>query len=57
MMAGVVVGTFIGVGILTGDAVALANGALGAVLVIYGVLSLFAVRFDVPLSGNAGYRR
>ena len=47
MMAGVVVGTFIGVGILTGDAVALANGALGVVLVIYGVLSLFAVRFDV----------
>lgn len=47
MMAGVFVGTFIGVGILTGDAVALANGALGAVLVIHGVLSLLAVRFNV----------
>jgi hypothetical protein len=47
MMAGIFVGTFMGVGILTGDAVALANGALGAVLAIYGVLSLLAVRFDV----------
>jgi uncharacterized protein len=48
MMAGVVVGTFAGIGILTGDTVGLANGALGATLAIYGVLSLFAVRFDVP---------
>ena len=52
MMAGVFLGTFIGVGILTGDAVAFANGALGAVLVIYGVLSLLAVRFNVaPRAG------
>jgi uncharacterized protein len=47
MMAGVVVGTFAGAGILTGDTVALANGALGAVLAIYGALSLSAVHFDV----------
>jgi uncharacterized membrane protein YfcA len=47
MMAGVVIGTFIGVGILTGDAVALANGVLGAVLAIHGTLSLLAVRFDI----------
>jgi uncharacterized membrane protein YfcA len=47
MMAGVLAGTFVGIGILTGDAVALANGALGAVLAIYGVLSLFTVHFPV----------
>jgi uncharacterized membrane protein YfcA len=47
MMAGIVVGTFMGVGILTGDAVALANGALGAVLAIHGVLGLLAFRINV----------
>lgn len=47
MMAGIAVGTFLGIGILTGEAIALANATLGAVLAVYGLLGLFTVRFDV----------
>jgi|SoiMethySBSTD1v2_1073268.scaffolds.fasta_scaffold14558_12 uncharacterized protein len=47
MMAGVVVGTFFGIGILTGDSMAVTNGILGAVLATYGLMGLFTVRLDV----------
>ncbi|MGZ8263958.1 MAG: sulfite exporter TauE/SafE family protein, partial [Burkholderiales bacterium] len=47
MMAGIAAGTFLGIGILTGDAVALANATLGAVLGIYGAMGLLTLHFNV----------
>ena len=48
MMAGVVVGTLAGSGVLAGDASGLAAGGLGAALILYAGVSLSGVRFDVP---------
>jgi len=47
LLIGVCVGTALGIGLLTGDATALASGALGTVLALYGVLGLVSVRTSV----------
>ena len=47
-MAGVVVGTLAGSGVLAGDASGLAAGGLGAALILYAGVSLSGVRFDTP---------
>lgn len=48
MMLGVVVGTLLSIGILTGTSSSLASAALGAILAVYGVVGLVARRFSVP---------
>jgi hypothetical protein len=48
MSLGIVAGTFVGIGVLTGGENALAPGVLGVVLVAYAVAGLLAVRFAVP---------
>jgi uncharacterized protein len=47
MMLGICLGTAVGIGLLTGGATHVASAALGAVLLIYGLASLWAVRFSV----------
>jgi uncharacterized protein len=47
MMIAICVGTFVGIGLLTGSAGAIATAALGAVLAIYGVVGLISARFVV----------
>jgi len=47
MMVAVCVGTFAGIGLLTGSAGAIATAALGAVLAVYGVVGLISARFVV----------
>jgi uncharacterized membrane protein YfcA len=47
MMVAVCVGTFAGIGLLTGSAGAIASAALGAVLAVYGVIGLISARFVV----------
>lgn len=47
MMVAICVGTFAGIGLLTGSAGAIATAALGAVLAIYGVVGLISARFVV----------
>ena len=47
LLIGVCVGTAFGIGLLTGDATALASGALGTVLALYGVLGLVSARVRV----------
>jgi uncharacterized membrane protein YfcA len=47
MMAGVCLGTAVGLGLLTGGTNTLATAALGAVLAAYGIIGLVAVRFSV----------
>lgn len=44
LLVGVCVGTAFGIGLLTGDATALASGALGTVLALYGALGLVSGR-------------
>ncbi|MGL4574492.1 MAG: sulfite exporter TauE/SafE family protein [Burkholderiaceae bacterium] len=48
MLLGVIVGTFIGIRLLTGGASHVASGLLGAVLVLYGLIGLRAPRMHVP---------
>jgi uncharacterized protein len=48
MLAGVVVGTLAGTGLLTGSHAAQAAIALGLLLMLYALLGLTAVRFSVP---------
>jgi len=48
MMAGVVVGTIAGAGVLAGDAAGVATGGLGAALILLAVVSLSGVSFAVP---------
>ena len=48
MMFAIALGTFAGIGLLTGSTSALANISLGAVLAIYGVVGLRATRFVIP---------
>jgi uncharacterized membrane protein YfcA len=45
MMVAVCVGTFAGIGLLTGSAGAIATATLGAVLAVYGVVGLISARF------------
>jgi len=52
MMLGVVVGTLLGIGVLTGSSSVLAAGALGAVLAVYGAFGLSARRFTVRPSAE-----
>lgn len=48
LLATIVLGTLLTIGILTGASSGLANAALGGVLIVYGVLGLSGRRFDVP---------
>lgn len=48
MMAGVVVGTIAGSGVLAGDATGLATGGLGAALILYALVSLSGMRLATP---------
>jgi uncharacterized protein len=48
LLVGVVVGTVIGVGFLTGSHTALVSLALGGVLILYAAVGLFATRLHVP---------
>jgi uncharacterized membrane protein YfcA len=48
MMVAIALGTFAGIGLLTGSNSGLAIVALGAVLAIYGVAGLRATRFVIP---------
>ncbi|TPJ64508.1 sulfite exporter TauE/SafE family protein [Mesorhizobium sp. B2-6-1] len=48
MMAGVVIGTVIGAGLLTGAHTAAASGALGVALMLYAVLGLAKAGFSTP---------
>lgn len=52
MMLALCVGTFIGIGVLTGASSSLASAALGAILAAYGVLGLLAKQFTVPASAE-----
>ncbi len=47
LMAGVCLGTAVGIGLLTGGTTTLATIALGAVLAAYGAIGLISVRFTV----------
>jgi uncharacterized protein len=47
MMLGICMGTALGISLLTGGATHAASAALGAVLLLYGLASLWAVRFSV----------
>jgi uncharacterized protein len=47
MMAGIFAGTVAGTGVLTGGGVGIAVSALGAALILYAVVGLSGVRFDV----------
>lgn len=48
LLAAVVAGTLLSIGVLTGSSAGLANAALGAVLIVYGAVGLSGRRFDVP---------
>jgi uncharacterized membrane protein YfcA len=48
MLIGTCIGTFIGIGFMTGGSSAASSAALGAILALYGVLGLRAVKFSVP---------
>lgn len=49
MMAGILVGTVSGAGVLAGNAAGTAVSALGAALILYAIVGLSGVKFDVPL--------
>jgi len=53
MMIAVFAGAVIGIGVLTGQSASLAGAALGAVLALYGAVSLAAPRFTVPANVEA----
>lgn len=48
MMASLCLGTFLGIGLLTGGTASLATAALGAVLAVYGAIGLKSIRFSIP---------
>jgi uncharacterized membrane protein YfcA len=48
MMAGIVLGTIAGAGMLAGDAAGMATIGLGGALVLYALLGLMGVRFETP---------
>jgi uncharacterized protein len=48
LLIGVVIGTAVGVGFLTGSNTALVSLALGGVLILYAAVGLFATRLHVP---------
>jgi uncharacterized protein len=50
MMVAIALGTFAGIGLLTGSSSGMATIVLGAVLAIYGVAGLRATRFVIPES-------
>lgn len=53
MMAGISVGTFAGIGLLTGGSSHLASTALGSVLALYGVIGLTQFRFSIGRTAEA----
>lgn len=48
MMAGVIVGTIAGSGVLAGNSAGIATAGLGAALILYGLVSLSGARFTTP---------
>ena len=48
MLVGICLGTWLGIGFMTGSAQAWAPAALGAVMAVYGLMALFAPRFSMP---------
>ena len=52
MMISVCLGTFLGIGLLTGGSAAFASAALGAVLAAYGAVGLAAARFTVATTSE-----
>ncbi len=48
LLATIVLGTLLTIGVLTGSSAGLANAALGAVLIVYGGVGISGRRFDVP---------
>lgn len=52
MMIGVCIGTALTIGVLTGRSASFASAALGAVLLVYGVVGLAARRFTVSPSAE-----
>ena len=52
LILGGIIGVFVGIGILVGEAGRLATALLGAVLALYGVLGLLRVQFAVPPSAE-----
>ncbi|MEO8278365.1 MAG: sulfite exporter TauE/SafE family protein [Ideonella sp.] len=47
LLATIVLGTLLSIGVLTGSSAGLANAALGSVLIVYGAFGLKGRRFDV----------
>jgi uncharacterized membrane protein YfcA len=48
MMIAICIGTWLGIGFMTGSAQAWAPAALGGVMALYGLMALYAPRFAVP---------
>lgn len=48
MMAAICIGTWLGIGFMTGSAQAWAPAALGGVMALYGLMALYAPRFSLP---------
>lgn len=48
MMLALCLGTFLGIGVLTGNSSSAASAALGAILAVYGGVGIVARRFTVP---------
>jgi uncharacterized protein len=47
MMVGILAGTLLGIGVLTGESARLAGAGLGVILAVYGLFGLLAPRFTV----------
>jgi len=52
MLLTAVIGTLLTIKVLTGSSASLASGALGAILVVYGLFALSARRFSVPANAE-----
>ena len=52
MMAGIMLGTVAGAGVLTGAHAGAASAGLGAALVLYAILGLLKLGFATPTSGD-----
>ncbi|HRF04376.1 sulfite exporter TauE/SafE family protein [Accumulibacter sp.] len=52
MLLTAVIGTLLTIKVLTGSSASLASGALGAILVMYGLFALTARRFSVPANAE-----
>lgn len=52
LLLALVVGTLLSIGVLTGASAGMASAALGAVLVVYGVIGLAGVKWRVPIGAQ-----